>query len=300
MGYGIDRWMGPIEVTSNNNTLILKEGISSYTLTLAAGTYYPYHGANVDTAHPSLFDAILDAMTLALVPGSYTSRIARPSAWARNDIYAGVEFVRSGSATFGWEFSDPNFTFPPEYLGFDPDVSTDKTVTGTVLTSDYAVARHWVSPTKADTKLTYARTRTSQSTEDFARDDLYTMQWQSRRYTRFAYRDIFGWWLQKGRAGDLTSIGVANTDEDPNASFELIWEALRAFDDVLVLHDFGNEDDSGVVAAGSPYPGQLEIVRLASRAHANDYDQVIQLQGRGGEYYVLEVPTVRRGGNYDQ
>lgn len=298
MGYGIDRWMGPVEVTTSNRTLIFKEGTTSYTLTLPTGTYYPYHGADVDTAHPSLFDAILDAMTVAFVPGSYSTRVARPDTWPRNDTYAGVELVRGATATFGWEFSDSSFDFPPEYLGFAPDVSTDKTVTGTVLTSDYAVARHWVSPTKADSKVPYARTRTSQSSEDFGRDDLYTMQWQSRRYTTFNYRDIFGWWLQKGRAGDLTSIGVADTDEDHNASFELIWEALRAFDDVLVLHNFGNEDDSGVL---STYPGQLEIVRLASRRHADDYARVIQLSGRGGEYYNLEVPTVRRaGGSYDQ
>jgi hypothetical protein len=301
MGYGIDRWMGPVEVTTSNNTLIFSEGASDYTLTLTPDTYYPYHGTDLDPAYPSLFNAIETAINASAASGTYTSRIARPSAWARNDIYAGVELVRSGSASFGWAFSDPAFDFPPEYLGYDPDQSTDKTVTGTVLTSDYAVARHWVSPTKADAKIPYARTRTSQSTDDYGRDDLYTMQWQSRRYTTFRYRDIFGWWLQKGRADVVSSVNVANTDGDPNGSFELIWEALRAFDDVLVLHDFGNADDSGQLGSAGSYPGQTEVVRLASRSHAESYDEVIQLSGRGGEFYNLEVPTVRRsGGDYDQ
>lgn len=301
MARGRDRIIGGVVITTSNNIIRFREDATTYTITIPAGTYWLYTGTDLDSAHPSLYDVIVTEINGTVgIANTYAAEGIPPKDWTRGDLYAGLRLHRiAGTDTFAWRFDDGAWTFPPEYLGYASDRSTIAVDTGNHLDSPYAIRGAWVSPEAARDWRSFQRGRVEVPTEDTALDNLYAMHWGTRRYRLMVYRHTLGAYVHKNRGLDDEAAEVAGIAiGDDNVGLEHVWEWLRDFNDIIILHNSGNESDHMDIAGN--YSDSWETLRLASVETARDFERVARLENLGGEYYRLELPLVRIGGTYEQ
>lgn len=304
MAYGYDRWFIPIVIESGTGDQIqLTIGGAATLVTLTAGTYWTYNAVSSSeeiTGYPSLYLEITDKLdAVAGSTNTYSFQAAAPVGTSLED-YRALRLVRdTGSDTFSLDFSSPAFTLDKRLFGVAADYATDELSSSGVIGPLGQLYGQWVSPRRPSMKISNAKVKINLSTEDTARDDLYVMEWTARRRRVFVYRHIPAAWVHKKRAGDLDYAEVAGLVQgDTRQAFEHVWDALRTYADVIVLHDEG--DQSTAWSAEANHSADVEIVRLYSAEAGADFEKIATMEAMGGEFYRLEIPVVRRGGSYEQ
>ncbi len=305
MAYGIDRWVIPITITSGvNDTIILDEGGSDYTVTIPEGTYWCYQAAGSGfeiTGYPSLYLEIAQQLTAAVGGGNaYSFFAADPASTSLTDSRS-VILSRGGfsSNDFSLRFSQPGFTLDKRLFGVASDYAVDIANSGDSTPAQGQVFGQWVSPRPASDKRSFQTKKVVLSTSDTARNDLYAMQWEARRRRLFQYRHVPAAWIHRSRASQADYAEVAGISTgDTRGAFEHVWEALSAFDDLIVIHDQG--DDSDVINNFQNVRDNHEVVRLLSVDAAQDFEEVASMENMGGEFYSLTIPVIRIGGDYEQ
>ena len=305
MAYGIDRWIFPITITSGvNDTIILDEAGSDYTVTIPEGTYWAYQAAGGGfelPGYPSLYLEISEQLTAAVGGGNaYSFLAANPSGTSLTDNRS-IILTRSAFSTndFSLRFSQPGFTLDKRLFGVSADYAVDLANSGDETPAQGQTFGQWVSPRAASMKVSFPYRKVVLSTEDTARSDLYAMRWTARRRRVFVYRHIPAAWVHQSRAEQLDYAEVVGISQnDTRMAFEHTWEALSTFQDVIVIHDQG--DDSDNINNFEDVRANHEIVRLLHSEAASDFENVLTLENMGGEFYQIEVPVIRIGGDYEQ
>ena len=305
MAYGIDRWIFPITIISGeNDTIILDENGSDYTVVIPEGTYWAYQAAGSGfeiTGYPSLYLEIAQQLTAAVGGGNaYSFFAADPASTSLTDSRS-VILSRGvfSSNDFSLRFSQAGFTLDKRLFGVASDYAVDVANVGDSTPAQGQTFGQWVSPRPASMKPSFPFQQITLSTTDTARSDLYAMRWTARRRRVVQYRHIPAAWIHRSRAAQADYAEVAGISTgDTRMAFEWTWESLSAFDDVIIIHDQG--DDSDVINNFQNVRANHEIVRLLDVDAALDFENVASLETMGGEFYRLEIPLVRIGGDYEQ
>lgn len=286
----LDRWIAPVEIVAGANTLRIFNGLSVASVTIEPGLYW-CHGetsGSVAIAYPGLYAALDAALMVAIWEG------AAVSAWSPYQRRPGCGLQIQGGP-HALLFSDPQFTFPRDLLGWPADWLED-TPTATVTRSPQTCRGIWVSPEAAWDKRSWPSRSVYQTSPDQPeRSDAYQIVWGSRRIRTLVYSWLPAALVHKSRAllpeYARTAQLVAG---DTAAAWEHTWEQLRELRDVLIVHDEGAV--CGHKVASHPW----EVVRLASGEGAERLDALVRLMSTGGEQYELAVPLVHLGGSYEQ
>lgn len=292
--YGKDAFYWPIEITSgSNDTIVVKEYYhrngtdSEATITVSitdtaslaeTGADYYSVGGSARVSPNAYVKSVYDAVTTALdFASSNTGEIEVGYTFAPAQGGQGLEitvaqeteridgtFDDDGSVFLDYVrqidlvFSDSNFTFPPELLGFDPDRTTDytldltdaPTVNGSTpddqsFVMPYSRDGVFVTPVVASDKRSDVVSRVFESSRvDTFRS--YANAWNATYSNRFYYRNVIGphvW--PHDRTDDSTNqtlFGGEFITDDPNHALHNLWVNSRLNEDILVVH---NEGDQG-------------------------------------------------------
>lgn len=296
MANGKDRWIRPIEITTDNRRIVITEDGIQYDVDLSTGTYWVYASSASELAgYPSLYVEVITALGLNTLQ-LYSFAAADPSGGTNTDK-RGIAMSSAGGLDFSLDFSDAGFTFPPELLGFAPDRSADIADTSGTITGDRSLWGSWVSPRWARRKLGLKHKRLVASTEDVHRASAYQMDYGETVRTVFEYAAVPGVLVREaaGAASDYTDVmGLASGDQ--NAAFETIWSALAELETCIVLHDSGDDADALDLTDAS-FDGKREYVRLATPDARASLENIGEITHPAGEFWTLTIPTVRIGGD---
>lgn len=300
-GYGIDRWSFKHEVTSANNGFVINEGGADIVVSPDTGDYWVYFadsGANEISGYPSLFLELITKLNAA-ASNTYTLQAAQPNGTALVD-YRAMQLVRtSGSADFDIVFSSPSFTMDKRLFGVGPNHAADVSNSGASTPALGQIFGQWISPRRAKRKIGYAYGKIVLSTEDVAREDAYAMVHATRRKRLVIYTNVPPAWVHKHRAILASYAETAGISTgDTRQAFEHVWERLRRFEDVIIIHDVG--DQATAFNAIQDHTDKIEIVKLLSGEAARDFEKVASLDAVGGELTSLTIPLLHRGGDYEQ
>ena len=304
MAYGIDRWFMPVVIEEGvNDEVILRENGADYTITVPPGTYWTYTAASSGfqlPGYPSLYITISGLMTAAVGGGnSYFFQAANPSGTALTDYRSMILTRNVGSNDFSLRFSQSGFTLDKRLFGVGPNHAADISNSGASTPATGQVWGQWVSPRPASDKRSFVQKKVVLSTEDTARSDLYAMKWEERRRRMFIYHRVPAAWVHQKRAEQADYAEVAGiSTSDTRMAFEHLWAELSAFNDIIVVHNQG--DDSDVINNFENVRDNHEIVRLLNVDEALDFENIAEMETMGGEFYQLAIPVVRLGGDYDQ
>jgi len=295
----LDRWCAPYNIIAGANVLRLREGATTYTITITPGTYWLYAGsASPVTGYPSLYHAITAGLTAA-APGTYALTCTEVPGEGTG-LRRALRLARSTSAALGWSlrFEDALWTLPPELLGYPPDQDAAvEAGSRLALTSPRGVPGVWLAPSTARSKTSYPRRRVATSTDEVQRDDAYALSWQTSRARLMRYDLIPAVYIHSARSEEESYRTASLVVEDPSLAFEEVWQSLSRLRDVIIIHDVGGGED-GLDAAA--HPSRVEVVRLATNEGRSELERLLTTRYQYGEQYALDVPLVQRGGGYTQ
>ena len=293
----IDRYIGSITLTSSNNTFIFRENGTPYTRAIGAGTYWLYDCANqVDEIQgkPSFYRALRVSMDATQAGGNaYGIRLANLLGEGV-ELYRGLLFERvAGSFSFGFDFSNVNFTLPKYLLGFPQNFSINVLASGSQLRSSTGVRGHWIAPHQVISKISYPSRKVESSTEEIWRDDSYQLTWQSYTVRLVRYQWIPAQFIHSSRNQDHTYTETYQTLlGDTSLALQNLWESdLSQMKDVLILHDIEPHQNAMRVDL---HKSQVECVRLFDPNFRASFEACVELSLSHGEQYNINLPLVRR------
>lgn len=291
MSFGIDKWLAPVTLTSENNSFRLNEtgGGGEVIVTVAAGTYYLH--ATENSTYPGLYKEIIDAIvTDGTATETYSWTAVAPTQ-SYQQVGGGVRLT-GGTSAFSIDFGDVDFTMDPRWFG---QTSSDSHTATTNPAGDYFVDSkftcygQWLSYNEHGG---VASSKSSRKVRNSYRshnrpEDAYLVTWNRDTNRRMVYEHVPAAHIFEDRAsGDVTQDLYANVGRlasgDNNNAFESIWDiGLRKLEPVLIIHGDGDERvDLG---------GNWEAVRLIEEERARDFNNMVRLMRTGGEYYELDT-----------
>jgi len=294
MALGIDRWVYEVEITSSNNTIVFVErdagGTLTATVTVDPGTYH----CVLDTGLvPAQIDGLYNEIEQAVgagaeLPGAGSYSLERIDPTASANTFgkkSGLRLAYSDTDLdeFGWVFSDANFTFPPELLGYLDGRSSDATTTAQQLDAPHTCWGTWTSPRVAK-KVGWPRFEQRHTGVSFSQ--FVNVRWGSQKLRRpFKYHNLPAVHIHRGRASRDAYAEVGQlADDDDNNAFEDVWRAMSDGGEALVFHDHGDTVDDFA------NQDEWELVRFPDEVLAGDIDfrDVPTEQSRSAEFYTLD------------
>lgn len=294
------RFLYPIRVSAGANVIVTSDG----SITVPPGTYYLRSEAGGETdRYPSLFQAISDAALSAIGDDAVFSWFA-PTGYRYKESLS----IR-WAGPFAFLFGDPGFTFPPEYLGFPPDINSNVAtvnegggffihgtrsalgswIGGTVDGGDWSsINSHIEKEIYASTSPIYEHTKIIRMRDD--------------RVPRvFEFEEVPGLRVQGGevRGSDIGYRETANlapiTDgfnsDGAAVSLREMYRRVNGGQEFLVLYE--DEDETGLV------DGKWEGVRLGGAAFHESFQEWYTMTRPGGEFYDVSFLGLVVAGGYD-
>lgn len=288
MAYGIDKWLMPIDVTSESNSFrIFEDGVAGEIIeTVSAGTYYLHDSNNAD--YPGLLYEIRTAVSAAATD-TYTWEAVAPT-----DSYqqagGGLRLVGQTSG-FTIDFGDVDFTMDPRWFGqtsSDSYMSTADPSGNYFVDSRLTCYGQWLSYCEGGGQ---ASNKTSRPVRDSRRsharpEDAYSVTWARDEMRTMVYEYVpAGHVFESRLTGDVdaevyAAVAKLGPNDNHNA-FETIWDnGLRKLRPVLIIHDDGDRRvDLG---------GNWDAVRLTDEGRMQNFAAMYRLMRTGGEYYKID------------
>lgn len=291
--YQRDWWLWPIVVTSSNNSFVFTEtGGSTFTVTIAAGTYYTHRDSSIDTDYPSLWLALETAIGAESTTNTYTFSAQTPTQ-SVEQFSAGIRLTGTAgtSVEFSIDFSSGSFTLDPRLLGFPSTQSADVTAVAEgsdhVLDSVFTVFGTWRAFSLFDGKAAEKRgdERVLSIDSHDRPSDRYPLEWFEERYRPVSYQRVYAAHVYRYAARDLGYATVGKlAQNDTHNAFYYIWrELLRDDNPVIVCHNVGDVWDLQVDTYDS------EAVKRAGSFPTSFREWTGEPVQRAGEFYNLEL-----------
>lgn len=299
--YGFDRLVYPVDIEEGQNTIL----VDNTERDIPPGTYYLRTGGpddDFDDAYPPLIDSIVSA-----VPDIDSAAWSAPSGY---EFLESITWVGSSEWSFQFSFED-FFTFPPELLGFPPDIDTDVSSvtdgTDEIIAGTRSAKGAWIATPIhgeiASDKRAWWEGETHLSTERVYENTAGVSARNRVRHRRLEWENVPGLRVhgqsERGEQPDYQALAQVG---DPSDSFESegvgvgldqVYLAVSDLSEFLVYHDVDQTDLA-------PIDGQVEAVRLANVQFCESFDEWYDEQTRAGEIYTvdLEVVVVDGGWGY--
>lgn len=295
MSYGVDRWLYPIEITAENNGFVVEDSVDGVrALTIPAGIYYQALG-DLPTGKTGLWAAIKTALDAG--DGTYSIAAGTPS--SSSLINSGVIVSKNGAAGISIRMDQAGFTMDKRLWGYPYDRSTEAVLTLDTTPSQLSIFSKWQSANVLDGAATdkrrvkekeiYASTQKTRSTtrQNTARD--------TREIRTIVYEYVPGLHVYPGaiRAGDASYTGTAGLPSgDENNAFEDVWDSGSELNEIIIIHDEGDEDLS---VTTHPY----EIVLFDRLGQREFFSECVELMRSGGEMYRISTDLLIMSSTYD-
>jgi len=290
-----DRHMYPLTIYSLNKTVVWDEGGTTQTADLTEGTYWPHNDTSA-TGYPALYDALISAMN-NVSPDTYSITAATPSGSEVQN--SGVTVTNDSGNSWFWDFSKfSGFTFPRPYLGYPPTASSPGAAVSQ--TGPRSILGTWQSWTLFDSGHEATDARDDEQYDIAVSSDkaeeAYQLQYGSPRIIRtFEYRWVPAAHVQRGKATDSTHADNAGLPTgDLNNQWANLHESMKDLDEILVVHDDGDDSDLSVI------DHDWEAYKLEGREARSSFRASIETARKQGEFYHLQFQVVQTGGTLRQ
>lgn len=286
---GRDRYFYPVVVTQENNTLIVDEAGTDYTITIPPGVYWNHldRTQSILDEYPSLVLEVIDQINASGTSATYAASVLDlPTGDLR---YSSIYIEQSSGGlvgSWGFRFDDSSNTFDSGYLGFERDLNVGKS-TGNRLEGETSVLGQWISPGPAAFKDRDVSKNVFRSDKG---SNAVVNSWTPAKDTRnIKYWKVPGSFVYDSRAKTNTD-GTADglPDNDTNNAFE---DVIRAMGDSRILAKYNVSDESDAMEFNTESPSVSE----SWQSQAGD---VKLSEARGdrekweGEHYDLAWPAV--------
>jgi|AKVG01.1.fsa_nt_gi hypothetical protein len=269
-------------VTIAESTLAIDEDGTTTTVTIPAGTYWPYRGTEY-TGYDGLYKTIEDLLNASAATGTYSFEASVPTETeGEGAIRRGLALTQEGH-TPPWGIDWSASTLDPRLLGYSATQSTAVTTTTFTLSSPREPLGVWI-PQRVRREASRNVVRDiSAATDDVGADNFHQADYGSRTLRAFEWRRQPAGAVINGKASsDFGGSGNTYGDiaglEDDNGSFERLWTSMSKRDDIIVFYEMDpvtiDADESGL---------KYEIVRLLDNAQR--FRDAINMSQMGGEFY---------------
>jgi len=281
---GLDRYFYPVLITQENNTLIVGEGVTDYTVTIPPGVYWSHLDSVVDSTYPSLQLEVVNQINNSGVSATYGVGVLDLS---DGDLrYSSLIWKQtSGSSVGGWgfKFSNRNNTFNSGYLGFQRELTTSNRSAGRDLNGEASLLGQWIAPVKAAYKLRDSSKKAFRSDQG---PNASINSWTPPKEVRgFKYHKVHGAHVYRYRAKDSTEATEAGLPTgDTNNALE---DMVKSMPDsrILAKHVSSQQSDAMEFNTESPPVSESYIAM-------SDEVKLTEIRGERtkweGEHYDIE------------
>jgi hypothetical protein len=292
--YRGDIWIYSIRIkTGVNDTLVVTENGTTKSVQIPAGRYWawdPRVSGIPSSEYPSLINAIQDALDNAFTSIHSTTQQTPTGSGIPN---LGLQWIFPAD-NITLEFADGSFTFPPEWLGWPPDQSSDISTTNGKINSPYSWRGTTFLPRASD-KRRRPETTVARSSDDAS--EAYNIRWANDdRRRQFRYEAIHAArvWGIRGRRGTQADAAGLPTGDVNNGWYDC-WDSMVTHD-AIVAHNIGGDDFD----FGFYNPTQLErgyeVVTLDDRRQEEGFAEIwSDDRDFGAERYDLTMTTDSTG-----
>lgn len=303
MGY--ERFVYPIEVGGK----IAFTAVGSDEVEVDEQRWLTIKGNNstVLALQPCLWDEIVSLLS-AVDGDDYSIEWVRPAGYSTEE---GIRIINADRA-WSLDFSNAEFTFPPEVLGFPSDIDTDVASTfiggvGHVIDSTQSHLGSWLPFTVADAEAMDKRSWTQgevyASTDEDYPETAYVAMRDLRIYRRYSVEFVPGLRVKGGAARgrdddyrETARVGAYTgslDDDGDELAFDTFWRAVYGGREFVVVYVDGRTEID-------PPEGLVELCRLSGDSARNDVSAIYGDPVRaGGEFYSLDMTLFVAGGRYD-
>lgn len=302
MSQFFSRFLYPLNITADNNTLFIITNLGNIPLDVPPGIYYLIEesgDAEIDGKFPSIFSAIQPLVNVS---------------WFRPDGYKykeslKLEFTPGPPALdfLGFNFANPDFTFPKDILGFPADINVD--VVGSVsepqtILGTRSALGAWISGTLEGgdwtSILSHIDKEVYSSTDPIYRHTKIIKMREDRIPRAFEFEFVPGLRVHGGsirgndiayrELADLPEIEDGFADDGDAVSLRSMYRRVNGGEPFLVI--FEDEDQIDLSA------GSFESLRLYSIAEHQSFQNWYNDPIPGGEIYNVGFTGLVIDGGY--
>ena len=288
--WGPDRWIGSENLESFSLRIYRVSDSATYNLVLADGRYWWAFGSWSEVAdYPLFFNELSGRFAAAeLVWGAPTMGFSI-GVQDQADFQDRSCLRLKISANEEWGIDWDNSTgVQPEWFGFAPGTTgTSQSDSNGVLRSPYSMSKVWCSTSefggRARRKDLGYFVRRDNSSELLI--EAASVVWGRYHLRRWEYSYIPAAVVYPEQAEEANRAAHAHVVQgDPNFSFRAVWEALGDLEQLIVVHDLGQE--SGLTIPSD----QWEIVQ-AIEGNWSRFEEVARFMDEDArDSYILSLP----------
>jgi len=293
--YRGDMWIYSIRIKADvNDTLVVTENSTTKNVTLDPGRYWAWPDTTnqIPSSYPSLYDEIESKLDSAF---SAIHTIFPTDLSGSSIPNIGLDWNSSNSdVTF--EFADSGFTFPPEWMGWQPSQSSDVSTSNGTITSPYSW-RGSVFMRRAASDKRRRPTATVARSSDDATHAQY-IRWANDGARReITYEGVYGahvYGIRGKRASQADEAGLVDGDIN-NGLYDYWNDSAASGHPAILAHNIGGDDFSLSLFDASDFERGFEIVQIDDLKLLQNFASTWSEREYAGERYDLTITTEATG-----
>lgn len=283
------RLLYPLVVEAGANTIVTDLG----SVVVNPGVYYWVQPNSFGV--PSMLDALNTAFSSLAIN------------YDRFEFYSPTQerlvIIQSTSVVYDVKFSDPLFTFPPEFLGFPYDQDSDFLEEEHIIDAQRSSLGSWL-PVTIDSGgggewtsiLSHPENEVYASTDPIYSDTKIIRMRKDRIIRGFFFENVPGLRVHGGdvRGKDsayraTAKVRSSSGNDGYNMGLRAMYDHVRGGQEFIAIYDGGSELK----------PGNWERLRIATASELADFSTWYDLTHPAGEFYDVNFTALVTGGGYD-